>query len=93
MPTPPDITESEWAIMEVLWNRAPQTAAEISKARRRSTGWAQNTVRTLLSRLVEKGALRAKDNTAGVREFSPAVEREVCVRAESESFLQRVFQG
>ena len=90
---PPDITESEWTIMETLWKRAPLTASEVAKALRRSTGWAQNTVRTLLTRLVEKGALRAKENAAGVREFAPAVEREACVRAESESFLQRVFQG
>ena len=90
---PPDITESEWTIMETLWKRAPLTASEVAKALRRSTGWAQNTVRTLLTRLVEKGALGAKENAAGVREFAPAVEREACVRAESESFLQRVFQG
>ena len=90
---PPDITESEWAIMETLWKRAPQTASEVARALHRSTGWAQNTVRTLLTRLVEKGALGAKENAAGVREFAPAVEREACVRAESESFLQRVFQG
>ena len=89
----PDITESEWAVMEALWERSPQTASEIAKALRRPTGWAQNTVRTLLTRLLEKGALRAAANAAGVREFAPAVEREACVRAESESFLQRVFQG
>src|SRR5688572_19263561 len=91
--TPPDISESEWIIMEALWKRAPQTASEIAKAIRDSSGWALNTVRTLLTRLVDKGALRAENNSAGVREFSPAVAREECVRAESESFLQRVFQG
>ena len=91
--TPPDISESEWTVMETLWNRSPQTASEIASALHRSTGWALNTVRTLLTRLVEKGALRARTNAGGVREFAPAVEREACVRAESESFLQRVFQG
>jgi BlaI family transcriptional regulator, penicillinase repressor len=91
--TPPDISESEWIIMEALWECSPQTASEIAKAIRDSSGWALNTVRTLLTRLVEKGALRAENNSAGVREFSPAVAREECVRAESESFLQRVFQG
>ncbi len=79
--------------METLWKRSPQTASEIAKALRHSTGWALNTVRTLLTRLQEKGAVRAADNASGVREFSPAVERDACVRAESESFLQRVFQG
>lgn len=79
--------------MEVLWKRAPLTASEVAGALRRPTAWALNTVRTLLSRLVDKGALRAEENAAGVREFSPAVEREACVRAESRDFLERVFQG
>jgi len=91
--TPPDISESEWILMEALWERSPQTASEIAKTIRDSSGWALNTVRTLLTRLVEKGALLAENNSAGVRAFSPAVAREECVRAESESFLQRVFQG
>ena len=89
----PDISESEWAVMEALWKRSPQTASEVAKTLRRSTGWALNTVRTLLTRLVEKGALQAAENPAGVREFTPAVARDACVRFESESFLQRVFQG
>lgn len=89
----PDISESEWIVMETLWKCSPQTASEVAKVLRRSTGWALNTVRTLLTRLVEKGALGAAENATGVREFAPAVEREACVRAESESFLQRVFQG
>jgi BlaI family penicillinase repressor len=89
----PDISASEWIVMEALWKRSPQTASEVAKVLRRSTGWALNTVRTLLTRLVEKGALRTMENAAGVREFTPAVEREACVRAESEDFLQRVFRG
>ena len=89
----PDISESEWTVMEVLWKRSPLTASEIARALQRSTGWALNTVRTLLTRLVDKGALRAEENASGVREFAPAVEREACVRAESTDFLERVFQG
>ena len=47
--------------------------------------WAENTVRTLLTRLVEKGALKTAENASGTRTFLPAVKREACVRAESES--------
>jgi len=89
----PLITESEWTVMEALWKRSPQTASQVARMLHRSTGWAQNTVRTLLTRLLDKGALRAEANTSGVREFTPAIERAACVQAESESFLQRVFQG
>jgi BlaI family transcriptional regulator, penicillinase repressor len=88
----PTITDSEWIIMEALWENAPRTASQVAKAVA-SQGWADNTVRTLLVRLVEKGALKAGETTGGVREFTPAVKREACVRAESRSFLQRVFRG
>lgn len=77
--------------MEVLWDRAPLTSGEVIAALREDTGWADNTIRTLLTRLVEKGALKIKE--AGGRTYTPAVKREACVRAESETFLQRVFQG
>jgi len=78
--------------METLWESAPRTASEVARAVA-AQGWAENTVRTLLTRLVEKGALKAGANASGVKQFSPAVKREVCVRAESRSFLQRVFRG
>lgn len=89
----PNISESEWIVMETLWDRAPQTASEVAKSLHSRTGWALNTVRTLLTRLVEKGALQTAENASGVREFSPALDREAVVRAESQSFLDRVFKG
>jgi BlaI family penicillinase repressor len=89
----PDISDSEWAVMEVLWKLAPQTASELTKTLSPSMHWAENTVRTLLTRLVEKGAVKTDENARGTRTFSPAIRREACVRAESESFMQRVFRG
>ena len=93
MPAAPDISDSEWTLMEALWDSSPQTASEVTKALRVSTNWAENTVRTLLTRLVEKGALKTSENASGTRTFLPAVKRETCVRAESQSFLDRVFGG
>lgn len=78
--------------MEHFWDRAPQTASEVARALKKSTGWAENTVRTLITRLAEKGALRPIEGD-GPRQFEPAVDRDSCVQAESDSFLQRVFRG
>ena len=89
----PKISESEWAVMEVLWDDSPRTASEIAKTLREKTSWAENTVRTLLTRLVEKGALKISDEAGSPKLYSPAVKREACVKAESESFLDRIFQG
>ena len=87
----PTISEAEWSVMEILWESSPLTSGEVIAALRESTGWADNTVRTLLTRLVDKGAL--KINETGPRTYAPAIKRDTCVRAESETFLQRVFQG
>jgi len=92
MPTP-NISESEWSVMEALWERAPQTASEVTKTLRPTMSWAENTVRTLLTRLGDTGALKTAENDSGTRTYAPAVKREACVRAESDSFLQRIFGG
>jgi BlaI family penicillinase repressor len=89
----PNISEAEWTVMEALWEHSPQTASAVAKSIRPSTGWAVNTVRTMLGRLVEKGVVVFSENRDGVREFSPAVKREDVVRFESETFLNRVFRG
>ena len=89
----PKISESEWTVMEALWNFSPRSASDVAKSLKKETGWAENTVRTLLTRLVEKGALAVQDAAGSPKLYSPAVKREACVKAESESFMERIFQG
>lgn len=79
--------------MEQLWETSPRTALELTRALEASTRWAENTVRTMLARLVAKGALKTGKNPAGTRTFQPAVSREACVKAEGDSFMQRIFRG
>ncbi len=79
--------------MNVLWDASPQTASEVTAALKESMNWAENTVRTLLTRLVKKKALRVGKNKSGTQTFRPAVSRDAIVKAESDSFLKRVFGG
>lgn len=86
------ISESEWLVMSMVWDRAPIAAAEIVEALSRRTGWHSRTIRTLLDRLVRKGALRAALD--GKRYlYEPILSMDACVRQESRSFLRRVFAG
>lgn len=89
----PGISDSEWILMEALWDESPQTAPELTRRVHPDTNWAENTVRTMLTRLVDKGALTTGENAGGTRTFLPLVSRDACVQAESQSFLQRVFRG
>ena len=79
--------------MDALWENSPLTAAEVAKTLRPQRNWADNTVRTLLTRLVEKGAIATGETAAGTRTFRPSVKREACVKAEGDSFLKRIFGG
>lgn len=89
----PEISPSEWTLMEVLWKTSPKTATEVFKELQSSTGWALNTVRTMLSRLVEKGVVSSHKRPDAAMEFSATLERKTFVKAESRSFLKRVFRG
>jgi BlaI family penicillinase repressor len=87
------LSESEATVMEALWEHGSQTASEVARTLRPAMHWAENTVRTLLARLLAKGALKTEENPSGTRVFSPALKREAYVKYESASFIQRVFRG
>ncbi|UCE46282.1 MAG: BlaI/MecI/CopY family transcriptional regulator [Phycisphaerales bacterium] len=89
---PINITPAEWDIMEVLWQQAPLSAAEIYEILQTQTDWTVKTVRSFLDRLVQKKAVR-KDKIHGMNVFRPIPKRSQCLRQESESFLKRFFQG
>jgi BlaI family penicillinase repressor len=92
MTKPPQVSDAEWEVMTVLWDSSPRTAAEVVEALADRTTWAPKTIKTLLGRLVKKGALRFKEE--GNRYlYRPVFPRERYVEEASKSFLDRVFGG
>ena len=86
------ISDAEWQVMQIIWRLGKATAADVIAKLAESKDWSHRTVRTLLGRLVEKGALEAADD--GNRYlYRPLVSRQKCVRAEGRSFLKKVFAG
>jgi BlaI family penicillinase repressor len=89
----PKITDTEWEIMRVVWTRHPLTAFEIiEQLAARDPAWHPKTARTLLARLVKKGALRYEAR-GRVYFYEPLVTERDCITTASESFLDRVFGG
>lgn len=92
METSVAISESEWEVMTLVWAGAPIPAADLVENLAKKRGWAARTTRTLLERLVAKGALRYEQD--GKRYlYHPAVTMADCIRQESRTFLDRVFGG
>lgn len=88
----PSISESEWEIMNVLWDKAPQTANDIIFSLQESTEWKPKTIRTLLDRLVQKNVVGVNKNLR-VYTFYPLYTQDECQRAETESFIKRIYGG
>lgn len=93
MKTTPRISETEWEVMRVIWARHPVNAAEvIARLTQQDPTWHPKTVRTLLSRLVQKKALDYEPR-GRLYMYEPLVSERDSVAAVSESFVGRVFGG
>ena len=86
------MTNSEWYVLDCLWERSPQTVTELVPALKKKVGWAKSTTITTLRRMEDKGLVRAEVR-GRAKHYSPAVERESAARQETRSFLDRVYQG
>ena len=87
-----NLSDSEWKLMNHLWQSAPRTITELTAALKAETGWSKNTVITMLGRLETKGAVEHREG-GRARQYFPAVERAKAARAETESFLSKVYGG
>ena len=88
----PKISDSEWRVMRVLWEKGAQTANDVVQALSDEVEWNPRTIKTLISRLVKKGAVKATDEGSRYR-YRAAVDESDCVRSETRKFLRRVYKG
>ncbi|AOL95023.1 BlaI/MecI/CopY family transcriptional regulator [Porphyrobacter sp. LM 6] len=86
------ITDAEHAVMEALWDRPRQTAADVCDTVCAERGWSLATVKTLLSRLVQKGALAAEPDGRRFL-YTPIIAREDYIGGESRRLVDRLFGG
>jgi BlaI family penicillinase repressor len=89
---PPSITEAEWKVMKLLWEKSPLPAYDVIQALGEKEQWHSNTVKTLLARLTRKKALGAR-KYKNLFLYYPLVSEEECIQAESDSLLERLFGG
>lgn len=86
------ISEAESRIMDVLWEKSPRTADDIAEIVGPTQSWTMATVKTLLNRLMKKEAISAEKQGRKFH-YSPLLSAEAYKRAESQSFLDRMFDG
>ena len=88
----PHISESEFEVMKVVWKFALINTNEITERLLKTTSWSAKTIQTLIKRLVTKGAL-TYEKQGRVFVYTPLVEENEYVSQQSNSFLNRFYDG
>jgi BlaI family penicillinase repressor len=86
----PLLSPAEWEVMKIVWDSGPLAARDVFARLPAGRGWAYKTVKTLLSRLVAKGAL-AYDQVGNSYLYRAAVDREQTTRQEVRTVFQRLI--
>lgn len=86
------ITKAEFQVMDVLWAESPLAASTVAEKLAEETGWSLKTVKTLLSRLVEKGAVEHKPDGRRYL-YSPKVTRNAHARRATQRLADQLFGG
>lgn len=88
----PQISEAEFEVMKVIWKYAPISTNEVTEKLNQTTDWSPKTIQTMLKRLVTKKAL-TYEKQSRVFVYTPLVPETEYIRQESNSFLNKYYNG
>ncbi len=87
-----NISGAEWEVMKIIWKKSPVSAHDVVKGLESEHRWSVSTIKTLLNRLLKKEVL-SYQKIGRQFFYEPRISGEKCRQLESESFLERVFDG
>lgn len=87
-----ELFDSEWAILQAVWELEPCTAPTVQEALQKDKGWAYTTVKTLMDRMVKKGLLKT-ERIRNLYLYRSAVTRAQAQRSEILRAVKRAFDG
>lgn len=88
----PKISDAEWEVMKLIWKKSPISSEEIISSLSARINCSASTIKTYINRLLKKGAL-GYEKSGRSYSYYPLVSEKDCIRAESSSFLERVYGG
>lgn len=86
------LSENEWYIMQILWDRSSASLRELCDALKDSKGWTKHAISSFLKRMQEKGAITV-DESGKVKKYLPIWDKEETILEETQSIMDRVYQG
>jgi BlaI family penicillinase repressor len=86
----PELTEAEWTIMKVVWEKEPCAAGTVQEILQKSKNWAYSTVKGAMDRMAEKGFLKIS-RIRNLQLFSSTISQEQAQKGEFKKMLKRAF--
>ncbi|MEO7655240.1 MAG: BlaI/MecI/CopY family transcriptional regulator [Sphingomicrobium sp.] len=86
------VSESELEVLKLLWEESPLAAADLAERIPPTRSWSLATVKTLLARLVEKGAVSTVSQGRRFL-YSPALDRDTLSTRDAGNLVDRLFGG
>lgn len=87
------ITDAEYSVMKVLWEKEPCTSSEIVEDVSKEQDWNDKTIRTLINRLVSKGAVKAEKTNSKAFIYSSLISKKDYINGENSNFLNKLYGG
>ena len=82
--------DSEWKVMEVLWQKNDRTSKEISLCLADSIGWNKNTTYTVIKKCIDKGAIERREPNFICHAM---ITKQQAQKEEADSLVDKVFGG
>ena len=87
-----ELSDSEWTLMNHLWEVPGSTITELTAAMRDETGWSKHAILSMLARMEAKGAV-AYEQSGRAKAWYPLLRQSDAVRKETKRFLEKVYGG
>lgn len=82
--------DSEWKVMEVLWQKNDQTAKQIALRLAERIGWNKNTTYTVIKKCIDKGAIERQEPNFVCH---AAITKRQAQKEEADALVEKVFDG
>jgi len=86
------LNNSEWEIMECLWEASPKTIVQMVKEMKERKNWAKSTTNTIIRRMEAKGVI-AYEQGQKARLYYPKLNRDEVAADQAQTLLHKVFHG
>lgn len=86
------LSENEWYIMQVLWEKSSASLRELCDALSEPKGWTKHAISSFLKRMLEKGAISV-DESGKVKNYIAVWNKDETILEETQSIMERVYRG